>query len=344
MSERRIASLDLLRGFAALAVAVPHFLLFQNSRNVVAESASVLAVEIFFVLSGYVLAPQIIFIVTERPSFRSLWVFWVRRWMRTIPPYLIALILTSAIFHELWTADFFRYALYIQNLAYPANHDDYFSVAWSLSVEEWFYLIFPLFFFLVAAVARSAKALVAGACFIFVISVLRDAIPDQLHWGEDVRRIVIYRMDAIAWGFMLHLAVKNTRLIARFTPVAGLAATALLGAASLSLTLLLASTKSIWIELAFPFYASAFGMAAVLTSVRSAKLVEQSRITSEAGLWLGRLSYSIYLFHLPVFFALAPFQFGGLTQFVMAIGVTIAVAALLYQAIEQPVLRSRPRF
>jgi peptidoglycan/LPS O-acetylase OafA/YrhL len=164
MTDRRIASLDFLRGLAALSVTIPHFFMYQHMGERLAEAISILGVEVFFVLSGYVLAPQIIFFVVERPNVRNLGIFWVRRWMRTIPAYLIALLLISAITHELWSADFFRYAFYVQNFTRQSNASDYFLVAWSLSVEEWFYLLFPPFFIAVAAVVphRSIQATVAG--------------------------------------------------------------------------------------------------------------------------------------------------------------------------------------
>jgi peptidoglycan/LPS O-acetylase OafA/YrhL len=163
MSENRIASLDFLRGVAALSVTIPHFFMFQHIGDRLAEAVSILGVEVFFVLSGYVLAPQIVFFVIERPNIRNLGVFLVRRWMRTIPPYLIALLLISASAHELWTPDFFHYAFYIQNFARQSNANDYFSIAWSLSVEEWFYLIFPPFFMIVAWIVR-------GKHFLFFLS------------------------------------------------------------------------------------------------------------------------------------------------------------------------------
>jgi peptidoglycan/LPS O-acetylase OafA/YrhL len=82
--ERRIASLDFLRGTAAMSVTILHFFIFKNIGDRLAESVSILGVEVFFVLSGYVLAPQIMFFVIERPSIRNLGVFLARRWMRTV--------------------------------------------------------------------------------------------------------------------------------------------------------------------------------------------------------------------------------------------------------------------
>ena len=138
----RVVALDLLRGLAALAVAVPHFFAYRNVFLETAETISVLAVEIFFVLSGYVLAPQILFCL-EQGRARYLGVFLARRWMRTVPLYVVALLLISMLGHELGSANFWRYLCYAQNLFRQSNTSDYFAIAWSLSVEEWFYVAFP---------------------------------------------------------------------------------------------------------------------------------------------------------------------------------------------------------
>src|ERR1700704_6219699 len=142
---KRIAALDLIRGIAAFSVAVPHYLMLGSDAPA-AEVTSVLAVEIFFALSGFVLAPQILFCM-QRRHWGDVGIFLVRRWMRTIPPYLFALILISTMAGELFSADFFRYAFYVQNLFQQANLNDYYSIAWSLSVEEWFYVSLPAIMF-----------------------------------------------------------------------------------------------------------------------------------------------------------------------------------------------------
>src|SRR5260370_5468036 len=104
---KRIASLDFLRGLAAFGVALPHYLTLNAWGHLLAEAVADTGVEVFFVLSGFVLAPQILTMVVGGP-FRNLRIFLIRRWMRTIPPYLIALVLTAAITGGLLTSDFLR--------------------------------------------------------------------------------------------------------------------------------------------------------------------------------------------------------------------------------------------
>lgn len=218
MIGRRVVSLDFLRGMAALSVTIPHFFMFQHIRERVAESISILGVEVFFILSGYVLAPQIMFFVIEQPNARNYPIFLIRRWMRTVPPYLIALTLISTAHHELLTADFLRYAVYAQNFYRQSNTSDYFSIAWSLSVEEWFYLLFPPVLITVVIITRRSVvwAVLGGIAFVALISALREIFADYTQWGPDVRRVVIFRMDAIAWGFLLNLAITRSSAIKLF--------------------------------------------------------------------------------------------------------------------------------
>src|SRR5262249_21673156 len=128
-------------------VAVPHYLVLCGVAADAAEMVSVLAVEVFFVLSGFVLAAQILDCIESR-DWANVRVFLARRWLRTIPPYLFALVVVSAVSEQSSGPDFLRYALYVQSLVLPANAHDYYPVAWSLSVEEWFYVTFPLLAFL----------------------------------------------------------------------------------------------------------------------------------------------------------------------------------------------------
>ena len=87
---KRSASLDFLRGAAAFSVAIPHYLTANAPFQPFTEAFAIAGVEVFFVLSGFVLAPQIVDWVVGKP-WRNLGVFLVRRWMRTIPPYVVAL-------------------------------------------------------------------------------------------------------------------------------------------------------------------------------------------------------------------------------------------------------------
>jgi peptidoglycan/LPS O-acetylase OafA/YrhL len=352
MSQRaseRVAALDLLRGLAAFAVAIPHFLVQQSVQPVLSEAASVLAVEVFFVLSGYVLAPQILACIADgRP--RTLAIFLVRRWMRTIPAFLLALLVMSLLAGTLGTADFWRYAFYVQNLFGQLNAYDFFPIAWSLSIEEWYYVTFPLLLLAVTTIARRRRpGLVLGMAIALLVAcaVLRLAAGDTEHWGYEVRRVVIFRIDSIVYGFLLYVALSRRpgALLDR-VPLAGCllalgAVTALAKAATVA-----AGDGSAAAKHLFPFVAALFGCAGVATAVRARHFVEGRGWLAWTGLFLGRISYSVYLFHLLWIGVLAGLLAGlplaaQLALYVVAVAL---FARLVYGWVERPILAARPSY
>src|SRR5262245_36120912 len=98
-ASERVVSLDLLRGLAAFAVMVPHFFMYYlGEASDFAEVVSITAVEVFFVLSGFVLGPQIMLCARRRNwatlrtfllrdgcgPFRPIWLHcWPFRWSST---------------------------------------------------------------------------------------------------------------------------------------------------------------------------------------------------------------------------------------------------------------------
>jgi peptidoglycan/LPS O-acetylase OafA/YrhL len=333
----RIAALDLLRGLAALSVAGAHFFLYAGIAPATSDVVSIMAVEVFFALSGFVLAPQIIRITTNR-RVRDLAIFLARRWMRTIPAYLLALICTWLILGSSELSDLGRYAFYLQNLTSQQNTLDYFTVAWSLSVEEWFYLVVPALMLLSTIWTRPWQSALA---FVIIIGVLRLWLAPTAHWDDAVRRVTLFRIDAIAYGFLFF--VISRRLELERKPIA-----AILSASVTALALALATTAIVTgraaaaIEQFFPFVAAAFGISTVWLATTWRRLPSAMIPLSD---WAGRLSYSVYLFHsiiLTLVFAMTDNDVA--LRGAIYLGTTLAVAALVYRFIEEPVLDARPRY
>ena len=139
--------------------------------------------------------------------------FLVWRWMRTIPPYRVALVVIATLTGNLMTADFVRYLFYVENLFSSANHLDFYPVAWSLAIEEWFYVLFAPGLFLVARLLgrRDRRLEITFAVLvIIVVAALRFSISPH-DWDLNVRRVTLFRIDSIVWGFLLYLAVDVAR-------------------------------------------------------------------------------------------------------------------------------------
>ncbi len=345
LEPRHRLSLDLLRGFAAFIVAIPHFFLFVGLGTKQAETISVLAVEIFFVLSGFVLAPQILK-VTETPDRQMLFTFWVRRWMRTVPSYFAAIILVSFAYKSFQTADILRYIFYVQNLFAQHNVDDYYTVAWSLSVEEWFYLTFPLF--LMACMRFAApqyiyKAAIGALLFIACVSILRFFFGSLDDWGAAVRRVVVFRVDSIAYGFVLYVLLdKHPKLVSYWTALIAIIIFLPLSYITLEQ---IATANSAFAKTIFPFIAGGFGAAMILLFL-SFESLAPSRTTIVFGGFVAAISYAVYLYHPIVLLTISPLAraYPPLVQVALYTVVTTAIAALVAYGLEKPILNMRPRY
>lgn len=350
-SAHRIASLDMLRGVAAFAVAITHFLLLRSIAVPISETVAVLAVEIFFVLSGFVLAPQILFCVKSGEP-RNVAIFLIRRWMRTIPPYLFALIAITVVAGPVKLADFLRYALYLQNFVRQENNVDYFPIAWSLSIEEWFYVLFLVFVFLDARFARRRDrgfCLFMAIAFIVLITVIRSIAGSSANWGYEVRRVVLFRIDSIAYGFLLYIATgwldrRVTSWLARIA--GGLISFALISVIAFQATLAIGMHENHLLESLFPFLAAAFGMSAVSLFYSIGPLFARCRILATTSIFMGRISYSTYLFHLVIAMILVP----ELARFPLALQLGCYLVAIVgwtyvfYVYYERPILSCRPSY
>ena len=348
---KRSASLDFLRGMAAFAVAIPHYLTANAPFQPFAEAFAIAGVEVFFVLSGFVLAPQIVDWVVGKP-WRNLGVFLIRRWMRTIPPYVVALIVIAVLTGNLMTADFVRYLFYVENLFTSANHVDFYPVAWSLAVEEWFYLLFAPSLFLAARVLGRGDrrlALIFAILVIIVVAALRLSFSPH-DWDLNVRRVTLFRINSIVWGFLLYLEFERREPLALDDASGRWRLGALLGAArdcgpgrarrrgpgcrrrsvgSTGISLRLGGVRH-----------DAVG------AVWLSEDLFRNRFVRGVSFYLGRISYSVYLFHLILIMALKPMLAAAPLALQLAIYVlsTFALSTLIFAGFERPILAARPYY
>ncbi|WP_190277351.1 acyltransferase family protein [Taibaiella lutea] len=175
-----------------------------------------LGVELFFVLSGFLIGTILIKTFVESPQFSvsDIRVFLIRRWFRTLPNYWLILTVDILLYAllSIGSVESYKFLFYIfaQNLWYP-HPPFFFGEAWSLAVEEWFYLLLPFSIYIPYLVFKPVnkqrflfKILVA---FITVFVLLRffNAFhpingPDQ---DAGIRKVVFLRLDALAYGVMI---------------------------------------------------------------------------------------------------------------------------------------------
>lgn len=351
-ATRRSPGLDAMRACAILLVLVSHgadvFAAFWGTRPPDFVSlAGVFGVELFFVLSGFLIGTLLARAAASAPGWRGWRVFMLRRWMRTLPLYVVWVLVMAAAWPP---ADgrlgwhLLRYLTLTQNLAWRMPADNWFGVSWSLAIEEWFYLLFSLPLLLLARRDRGRHSLPwLAAGFIVVPVLVRCVLPAGLDFGQFVYKTVAFRLDSIAYGVAASVVIARHPVVLR--------------AWGLWLALGLGIVAFVWVQIAgagiaLPglFYRSLFlpllSAGFCLCLPAALRLHDGRRWFSAPMLWLSTRSYGLYIVHLTVL------EVASWTVFVrswprppavlLALVVAPLLAELSWRLIEQPVLRRRP--
>ena len=144
MDTKRNIGLDILRVAAAMLVIICHSGFFSVGISFRFLSfGGVLAVEIFFALSGLLVGKSLIQAVVGPEPGKALKKFYVNRLLRTLPLYYIMLLVTAVVSGKGIPLSCF---VFLQN--FSESDLSFLPVSWSLSVEAWFYFLIPPLFWL----------------------------------------------------------------------------------------------------------------------------------------------------------------------------------------------------
>jgi peptidoglycan/LPS O-acetylase OafA/YrhL len=214
--KKRVFGLDLMRAIAIIIVVLDHGILLEKANTNFPWIPLINGVELFFVLSGFLIGGILLKIFRNNPSFGlgTIVKFWIRRWFRTLPNYYLVLLLNIiVVYFGIIKEDFsqfnWKFFLFLQN--FYSHFTGFFWESWSLSIEEWFYLLFPLIlglaFFIMKRFHIQKKNIYLSAIFIFLLIpfLLRVFIASRMDvdefWLEvKIYKVVIYRIDSIALG------------------------------------------------------------------------------------------------------------------------------------------------
>lgn len=217
-NDKRIFGLDVVRALAILLVLFSHAYYLTDNSNPIIISLSGLfgfaGVELFFVLSGYLIGSILLKqYVSGDFSLKYVFVFLKRRWFRTLPNYYLILLINLAIaFYLGYPSEYwYQYFLFFQNLGHYSI--GFFSESWSLSVEEWTYVLLPfslLAFLKFSFIFSKKKTFIFGVLLLIVIAHLlryfhlqSDRITTMEVWNTNIKSIVIYRFDTILYGVLM---------------------------------------------------------------------------------------------------------------------------------------------
>jgi peptidoglycan/LPS O-acetylase OafA/YrhL len=330
----RIPSLDGLRALSILLVLLGHITHGVGWWRPLGTMAT-FGVRVFFVISGYLIT-SLLLKETNKTGTVSLRAFYLRRTLRIFPPFyaFVGVVALAAAFGWLRLE---RYDL-IAALTYTTNYHQErgwnLGHAWSLSVEEQFYLLWP--FLMKYLGARRAARVAVGAvliCPLLRLALLMFApsfrpgigmtfptVADQIATGcllacyrprlEAAPRLVAFLRRSVFW-FVPALAV-----LAAFGPSAKLDCLVWQSVSNVGIALL------IWRVVSYP--------ADRVGQVLNARPI----------VFVGVLSYSLYLWQQPFFNPAATF---AVARFPLNLAMAFSLALLSYYVIEQPALRFRTR-
>ncbi len=353
--RQRQPGLDLLRAAAIFVVATYHAGIFGFSLPGKIDRFGWIGVDLFFVLSGYLIAGQLLspFQRGSRPAFGR---FFARRALRIMPAYFAVL----AIYFALpWLREYpvisplGKFLLSVQNINLSGGTA--FSHAWSLAIEDQFYFILP--FLLVAlqrrrrlAFALPVAIIVAGFC---LRGVLAHFLPgDGAVSFRGYQKFIYYptwtRLDPLVLGVALSAMEKfrpkwwsglMNAAVWLWIPALALIAFALYLGEGKTLTV----TACLW---QFPLIA--VGMAALLLCAVSPRL-PLSRRPIAGTMFIASIAYSVYLSHKLVIHQVIGFcsrHAIDLTSWraILLVQATVYLGgAILFFAVERPFLELRRR-
>ena len=316
---KRIPSLDGLRAISIVLVVLGHLANRHYFPGAFWHLYANTGVRIFFVISGYLIT-HILLCEQAKTGTISLKDFYVRRAFRIFPAAFVFLaIISIAFWHELRWYQMATALLYLASLG--VTQPWFFMHLWSLSVEEQFYLLWPG----VLKRWRSYSLIILTGVIIFApfFTVLLYAIGTRRAFFSSFPATA----DALAVGCVLATLGRRIPAIkshVAFFSLAVLALVPFFPSRSVALTL----TSTLVLRPLLNFSIGAL----VLFSVQR----QPWFLNSSPVVWLGRISYSLYLWQQP--FCLAP---SLSSRYILWLG--LVCACLSYYLVEQPMLRVRDR-
>jgi peptidoglycan/LPS O-acetylase OafA/YrhL len=344
-----VRSLDGMRGLAVVLVFLFHL-------GVPGFAAGFLGVDVFFVLSGFLIT-SLLLAEMQATGRVSVTRFWARRVRRLMPALAVLLLVVGAVtartatFSErtsmrgdmLATTTYVANWHLIQTSSYFANTGDPNPLqhTWSLAIEEQFYLVWPLLLLLAVWLLKRPRAVVgtlavAGAVTSAVALgwLFSRAGVDRAYMGTDAR---IFEPLIGALGAVLVAGPRGRRFAGRFG-----ALPTLVGAAGLVACLFLVRPET------SPYFLGG----AVAVSLCTVMMIAPMWVGRAGGpgrwfswkpvAWLGLISYGVYLWHWPVLLWLkepGSHGFDALARGVACVALTIGIATVSFYLIERPIRR-----
>jgi peptidoglycan/LPS O-acetylase OafA/YrhL len=365
-ANKRIFGLDLMRTTAILMVVIGHCLwIFPEGNSFVHQFLrllSFLGVEVFFVLSGFLIGNILYKLFTkEQFTIKDVFSFLKRRWFRTLPNYYLVLLINLALvsYFGYQVSNGWQYFFFLQN--FSSSMSPFFPESWSLSVEEFAYLILSLFLFVTSLGFK--KTAPKKVYFIAVVILVLIAIGFKInyslttnetsldYWNKSLKMVVIYRLDSIFIGVIaswisINYAqhwVQYRKILLYFGIPICMFLFYGLGYFNLNIDQNPFFLNVIYLPLL------SIGIACFLPFLSTWK--EEKSFFNQSITFVSKISYSLYLLHYSVILYVMKYFFvekddalGQLFLFTMVyLLVTFVFSALLYRFYEKPIMDFRDK-
>jgi peptidoglycan/LPS O-acetylase OafA/YrhL len=357
MSMHRLPGLDLLRAIAIVWVMLFHSFIVGGLGPDFAWLSRYgwAGVDIFFVLSGFLIGTQVL-----RPLQRgeplSFGAFYGRRAWRILPAFAVVLALYvwfPGLREVPGLQPWWQFATFTLNLLTDTNNQA-FSHAWSLCVEEHFYLVFPLLAWWLTRrsstlgfISLCAAAVVLGVALRTTVWLHDAAMDPPRNWFlEDIYYPTWMRLDGLLMGIMLAtLRVYRPQAWTRLQARSNMVLLGGIGVSCFALWLFRDRTGLLANALGWPLLSFGFGLL-VFAGADRQSLLGRWRLPG-AG-WLAGISYSLYLSHKVAFHVVsttfgAQLQGHGMIAFMTYAVAVLMLGAALHYLVERPCLRLRER-
>lgn len=350
--------LDGLRAVAVIAVLLYH-------GQVGWARGGFLGVDVFFVLSGYLIT-GLLLAEWRRWGSIDLRGFWLRRARRLLPALFVLLagvsaaaaVLASPAQRGALRGDALATLGYVANWRFVLADRSYFAQydepsplrhMWSLGIEEQFYLLYPLLLIglLTLGLRRRGLALVLGlgalgSAGLAAALYTPGVDPSRVYYGTDTRLQALLVGAVAAVLAREAIRARPATPAGRGIPLPGRDWAGPLALAGLAVVLVAGRDTAGWL------YRGGFLLVALLSVVVVVSAAEDRSSTARLLSWeplrqVGLVSYGLYLWHWPVYVVLTPDRVGatGPALLVLRLAVTGAVAAASYVLVEQPIRTGR---
>ena len=341
VARTHVVGLDGLRGVAVLGVVAYHLGHLRGG---------FVGVDLFFVLSGFLITTLLLARPPEGTSGLRAW--WTRRFTRLTPAVAVVVIAVLVTFSTTagltWDAIatlswWQNWHLIAEGTSYWAGDPSPLRHAWSLSIEEQFYLVWPLMLLGVSAAARRAGRRPEP----FVAAVAATLAVASFLWAAQLSRVtddlsrIYFGTDTRAGALLLGCAAAAVARMVRFVDPARPAPRGFGVAAVVAAIALVGLSTQLSADMVIA-YRGALALAAVaslvlvLTASRSGPLATAMSWGPLA--WLGVRSYGLYLWSWPVQLAIEE-HLGDLPRYLssaLVLVVSIALAAVSLRVVEAP--------